>query len=283
MDSNVMLHETGKRRKTCIIIGRGAIAALAHLLLRHEVFRRHYQIRLCQSAGTGNFRADFARLSPLLDDASILIYQPPIWAPWADDGEIYPQLMQAGSSKTLRLSVPYVVFNPLWPHHHNEAQRAAAVAAQFDDRSLLFSYSDAHVARMVAEGATPQEIVDRYRAMDIPATLDLTRLGDNVIAQQRPKEDETDVKVLDFILETYRGERLFYCFNHVSNLLNLHIANQILKKIDLKSLSYDVLEQTCLLQPPEIPVHPSIVKYFRLEVDDAEYAISSRALPEIYL
>lgn len=251
------------------------MAPVAHLLLRHERFRRNYRIKLCESVGTGNFAGNFSELMPLLGDVSVLIYQPPIWATWGDNGEIYRRLMQAASSNVLQVTVPYAVFNPLWPCHHNEAQRSAAAAGQPDDRSLLFSYSDANVLHLVREGGTPQEIVAQYCAMDLPAELDLTHLKDANIARQRPMEAETDVKILDFILETYRADSVFNCINHPSNHLNLYITNQILKILSMEPLSYHILEQICVVNPPQIPIHPAISRHFDLKwaTPDVRYQV----------
>ena len=81
---------------------------------------------------------------------------------------------------------------------------------------------------------------------------------------QRAKEAETDVKVLDFSLERFKKQQVFSCVNHGSNLLMIHMADQILARLGYPPLPQYAHEGLCELLDPTIPIHPSIARYYNL-------------------
>jgi hypothetical protein len=252
-------------RKTCIIVGRCYSKAMAYLLYQSQLFRRDYRIQIFASVATPNFEVDFPRIMEELAPASLILYQHLSWASWLYD-EQYERLMSALPPELEQLSFPYPVFQPLWPFRHHDVGRARQPADWLeDDNTVLFGYSDANVVRMRQEGVPAEEIVGRYLAMDLPSAIDLEQLAANIIDEQRAKEAETDIKVIDFVLERYRSRQVFSCVNHGSNLLLLHMVNQVLQRVGYAPLPERVLDRCCELALPEIPVHPSIVRYYGLE------------------
>jgi hypothetical protein len=133
-----------------------------------------------------------------------------------------------------------------------------------DNNSLLYAYADSTVLKMRRQGKSPAEIVNEYSNMDLPSTVDLDRLFEHVIEVQRLKEAETDVKVLDFALEQFEKQQVFSCVNHGSNLLMIHMADQILASLDYPPLPRYAHEALCELMDPTIPIHPSIARYYNL-------------------
>jgi hypothetical protein len=251
-------------RKTCLMVGRCFTTEVGYLLIKSEQFRRDYKLKVYSSVGTSNFEHDFHEIIGNLPEASLIIYQPIVWATWGDD-ELYKSLMNSLPAGIKQITFPYPVFHTLWPYHHNDPHRAATWRHPFDDNTLLYAYGDANVARMVNEGMTAPEIVAKYAVMDLPAMIDLQHLTANVIELQRAKEADTDVKILDFLLEKYKSDRVFVCVNHGSNLLMAHMANQILGMLDYLPLRPNLIESLFELVDPEIPIHPSIVRYFDLK------------------
>ncbi len=199
-----------------------------------------------------------------ISEASVVIYQPAAWASWEHD-DLYEKLTETLHDRLQLISFPYPVFQPLWPFNYNDTKRAAASIDPLVSKALLFGYGDANVARMVREGMPPAEIVATYSAMDLPSMIDLDRLKANIIAMQRPNEEQTDVKVLDFALETYKAASVFSCVNHGSNMLLLYMTNQILRRLGYAPLPTALLERLCVLAEPEIPIHPSVARYFDLK------------------
>jgi hypothetical protein len=251
-------------RKKCVMVGRCYTVALAYLLSRSEQFRREYNIVLFSSVATPSFRPEFPRIVREISEAALVLYQPAAWATWIDD-DLHEQFTSSLVDKERKISFPYPVFLPLWPFNYNDTKRAASSVGPFENKSLLYGYGDANVVRMVKEGLTPAEIVERYSGMELSEMIDLERLKSNIIASQRPKEAETDIKVLDFILENYKLASVFSCVNHGSNLLLLHMVNQILRMLGYSPLSKSLLERIPVLAEPEIPIHPSVARYFDLK------------------
>jgi hypothetical protein len=251
-------------RKTCLVVGRCFSTEVAYLLLKSEKFRRHYDVKVYSSVATINFDHDLPQIIQDLSETSLIIYQPDVWATWGDD-EPYKRLMDALPAGIAKVTFPYPVFHTLWPFHHNHSHRAAVSRHPLDDNSLLYAYGDANIAGMYSEGMTASEIVAKYAVMDLSAMIDLDHLAAYVIEDQRDKEASTDVKILDFVIEIYKSERVFVCVNHGSNLLLAHMANQILGILHYPPLAPNLIESLCELTSPEIPIHPSVVRYFDLK------------------
>lgn len=252
------------KQTTCLIVGGCYMPPMAQLLQRHDGFRRDYRIVVCHSIATPNLRPEFARLP--LAETSLLIYLDPVWHDWGDSGEIFRALLDGLPDSAVRISLPVPKLHALWPHHYNDVKRADTVRGSIDDDiQWLFTYSDSSVIRMAREGMNAAEIVERYAKLDIPSVVDLERVKAHSVTRQRQMEINTDVKILDYMLEGYKAERLFNVFDHLSNRMLLHIVNQILERLDYFPLPNDVLRQLSVLNPPEIPLHPSIVRYFNLK------------------
>lgn len=250
-------------QRTCLLVGGCYIPALARLLRRHDGFRRDYRIALCDAIATPNLGAQFARLP--IAETSLLIYLDPVWHNWGDNGEIYRALLDGLPDDARRISLPVPKFHALWPAHYNDVKRADTVRGGIDDDiQWLFTYSDSNIIRMAREGMSAAEIVDKYAKLDIPTVVDLERVKAHSIALQRRMETDTDVKVLDFMMETYKAERLLITLDHPSSRMLLYYVNQILARLNYSLLPNGLIEQLGVLSPPEIPLHPSIVRYFNL-------------------
>lgn len=117
---------------------------------------------------------------------------------------------------------------------------------------------------MHKRGVGRDDIFTRYMAADIREYVDLDALVVHTRAQQQGREDETDVKCLDFIFDRFRDRRVHNSVNHVSNATLIHMTDQILGMLGYPPL--DGYAQECLseLITPDMPIHPSLIRHFGL-------------------
>jgi hypothetical protein len=264
--------------KLCVIFGMCFAPELGYLLRLSEGFRRDFEVVALWTGGGRDLISDFHVTDEDLNRASVVVYHPPIWAGWGDE-QGYLDLIARFPAHLKQITYPYPVFHSLWPFHNQDPRNKTAPQGPLDDiNSLLFAYSDFHVLKMRQEGMPPGEIVDTYRAMDVPGMVDLDQLLEHVILGQRIKEEETTVKVLDFILERFRDERIFLCVNHGANRLMIHMADQILAELGYPRLPRFAHEALCELMVPTIPIHPTIIGHhgLRWARPDMRYQIDRR-------
>jgi|SRR5579864_9532949 len=264
--------------KLCIIFGMCFAPELGYLLRLSEGFRRDFEAVALWTGGGRDLISDFHVTDEDLNRASVVVYHPPIWAGWGDE-QGYLDLIARFPAHLKQITYPYPVFHALWPFHNQDPRKNTAPEGPLDDvNSLLYAYSDFHVLKMRQEGVPPTEIVNTYRAMDVPSMVDLDQLLDNVILGQRIKEEETTVKVLDFILDRFRDERVFLCVNHGANRLMIHMADQILAELGYPPLPRFAYESLCELMVPTIPIHPTVIQHFDLRWarPDMRYQIDRR-------
>jgi hypothetical protein len=264
-------------RALCVMVGRCFTADVAYLLLHSEQFCRRFRIKAYTSVATPNLDAEFQAILRDLETASLVIYQPAAWATWGNDN-LFSQLVGRIPAATQRITFPYPTFHAMWPFHASDP-RAGKVVDEFGDpNSLLYHYADANVIRMARSGVEPSAAFSQYIAMNVNELGDLDGLMDYFFVDQRPKEDETDIKIIDFVLDNFRRERLFLCINHGSNRLLFHMANQILERTGCRALPLELRDQLSEMTPPEIPIHPGVARHFGISwaTPETRYRIDSR-------
>jgi len=248
-------------KKHCVMLGVCFSVELAYLLRLSERFERDFTVSAYGFTGND---LDFTIPNEEFERASVVMYHPTSWTGWKqEDG--YPLLTARFPKHIHHITFPYPVFNFLWPCHALDPRfHNVRVGPLDDNNSLLYAYADSTVLKMRQQGKSPSEIINEYSNMDLSSTVDLDRLFEHVIEVQRFKEAETDVKVLDFALEHFKKRQVFSCVNHGSNLLMIHMADQILAGLDCPPLPRYAHEALCELMDPTVPIHPSIARYYNL-------------------
>ena len=252
-------------KKHCIVWGVCYSAELVYLLRLSEAFQRDYTVGLYLATG-GDMRTDFNITSGEFARASVVVYHPWTWTGWAQE-DVYRSLVGQIPPDATRITFPHPVFSPPWPNHTLDPQFHVLTGSgpYEENNKQLLAYSDAEVLALRKRGLSPTEIVNAYSRTDVAASVDLDRLLEYALDTISAKEVETDVKVVDFIGDRFRDRRLFLCVNHGANALLIHMADQILAKLGYPPLPRYAHDSLCELMPPEIPVHPSVARYFGLK------------------
>lgn len=161
-------------------------------------------------------------------EADIILYQP---LPLADiqkmlhhhaDGPIpatratySPEyLLTFKKAEAITISIPYIYCNWLW--------------SVYTYHSTLH---DGNVIKNLLTKHSPEKILHMYRNNEI--NFELKARMEASIEILKDKEKNTDVKVVEYILENYKHKRLFYICNHITKHIAIHCANQVLQFIGI--------------------------------------------------
>jgi tetratricopeptide (TPR) repeat protein len=130
---------------------------------------------------------------------------------------------------------------------------------------------DGHLNRLINQGVDPGEAVRRYLELDVTKAVDLDRLFEVSMDQQRKRDELTGYAFGDEIIHNFRTERLFVTPDHP----NLPFARRFIARL-LEGLGIDahavsrVGRYDQLFPIDELPIHPAVVQHFGLSFLEPE-------------
>lgn len=265
-------------RLLCIIAGTCITYGVKYLLLQSEEFTRKY--RIIDYITSQNFKvmSDFNISDEEINEASVFIYHPPGWADWGND-DAYREFLRRIPDHVLKISYPYPVFHALWPlHSHEKRLDDPARKPRFGQLDVVYRYGDGFVLSLMRQNLPRDEIIRRYLDLNIPDVADVDGILKRSIETQLAKEETTDIKIVDFVAENFRTKRAFLTMNHVGNISIIYMVNQMLKILGFSELPKNLHDALFELIDPQVPIHPSIIKYFDLTCvhPDMRYRIDPR-------
>jgi tetratricopeptide (TPR) repeat protein len=130
---------------------------------------------------------------------------------------------------------------------------------------------DGYLNRLINQGVDPGEAVRRYLELDVTKAVDLDRLFEVSMDQQRKRDELTGHAFADEIIDNFRTERLFITPDHP----NLPFARRFISAL-LEGLEADgdalsrVARYEQLFPIDELPIHPAVADHFRLSFLEPE-------------
>lgn len=165
---------------------------------------------------------------------------------------------------------PAIDVNLLWPffcvNPHDETDPALFPFGRFP-------YGDRIIVDCVDKQMLPEEILDYYLTAWERYGVDLDRLLQLESARLLARDANCDVKMGDYVLQRFAGERLFWTPNHPTSTLLRELIHRLLHacaKAEPALKGFDVDATVAYRFSPEgplgalsVPVHPAIAGHFR--------------------
>jgi len=126
---------------------------------------------------------------------------------------------------------------------------------------------DAFLNRMLREGVSPTDAVDRYVDMDIARVGKLDRRFELTLELQTERDQIAEIDVHSFILARFRTEQLFLDRGHLGKTLSRFVAVEVFKKLNAPADRCARVAQPNLqsfFEPHEHPIHPKVAAHFGL-------------------
>jgi Flp pilus assembly protein TadD len=161
---------------------------------------------------------------------------------------------------------PLVMAGFMWPfanepHIHNVSERPIS------DGPYPSQMGDSYLNRLIRDGVTPEEALERYLSLDIAKVAHLDRLMEVYLDKQRQRDAATGFDVASFIEAEFRTRRLFLTAEHPDACLFGVIAKQLFDSMGVPPS----VTQTALgtltrspFPPTELPLHPGVIQHFGL-------------------
>ena len=262
------LHKAG--RPSCLIFGTCITRAFAYLLTQHSDFCRQYNLHSFSTDGGNQSLSEIGIPPELISTADVVIHHSEEWTDWGNE-RANKELISHISPNAKQISIPYPTFSAFWPFYCSD-NRSCVENRYLSPmgKQISYPYGDSYVIKLLKSGMSAQEVVSHYTARDIADMVDLQKLFERNLEIIRGKDRHTHVRFANFLEEHFQSRKLFRTINHISNESSLFIVNHILNELGLTQLPRRLLDRHSEMIMHEVPIHPSIIKFFDLKFVDTK-------------
>ncbi|MDY3809775.1 hypothetical protein FYJ44_05065 [Desulfovibrio sp. PG-178-WT-4] len=210
--------------------------ALRPLLENTPTFARHFRIRQY----VNYTRQSIAEAD--LEQCALFLYQrlAPRWGALSTE-QMLPRL----PAFCRCVEIPNLFFKGYWPFWTNAVQN--------------IDFADSLLERLLAQGLAPEEALNLYLRGD-PALLgDVAAVAEDSLAREEEKEADCPIRCAPLLRERWREEQLFITVNHPGRTLLFHLADSLLRLLDLGGLPEEA--RRAYVHPQEdfwLPLHPAL-------------------------
>ncbi len=197
-------------KKICVIYANCQGSALLAFLQNHKAYNDKYENHLLE-----NYQMIEKGLPlpiQLLRQTDLFIYQPIK----SKHGQYATDHMQQHLPETCtKISFPYIYCDALWPLYEE------------NDKIV----GEEIILKLIEKGYSLKKIIDMFCGEEI--NFEFAARFEKSIQILMQKEEGTDVKVSDYILDNLSKEKLFLTENHQTSSVYIHCINQILTRLEL--------------------------------------------------
>lgn len=188
------------------------------------------------------------------------------------------------SDEYLRRFIDKDVFEIIVPHLYGLGACIFPYAKEWNDRNTallngayengMFPFRDMIIDKCMEANMSFDQIC-RYVCEDniVSEEYILDNFNRN-IEKIREREKSWDVKILDFILEHYKTEKLFYDKGHPTNIILEKVSRNVLQLLGIQ----DKVSSSKKLDYHEIPVYPWICKVLGMKWTESQVRASDEAI-----
>jgi FkbH-like protein len=259
-----------RKPKTLVVYGNCQGAMLHGLANRLKGLSDDFEILEI----LGHVPEDHAKLDdPRLENAVLLWEQ-------HDERASVPmrdELRQRVGQNCPRLVYPSLSMFSLWPFNWPDS-RSRPELPRFPFGRYPYD-GDAVGIEVAKEGLRGEAAFERYMDISQSRLKNLSAQFDRDVEQWRRRDQASDVKMSDYVLKTYRKERTFFTWGHVSGAAVKEIAVQLLAKsgsalgVDTTGWDREVRDLQDGVDSFWMPIHPDVAKWHNLEFVSGDNAL----------
>jgi hypothetical protein len=273
-------------RQLCILYATVIGDGVKWLLPMSDGFSQHYQL-LPYWLGPTELCNHRAIPEANIDACDLLLCQHPDAISFSnEERDAYEDFLKRFPAHCRKITLPYPHFRVFWPFDIGDPDNDRPPLAFFAPWDTFdpvnvephWPRSDSFVSERLKEGDACEEVIAKYLALDVAAHIDLAGLLHQSLSNIEKCERHTDIKVADLVANTYLRHKVFSTLNQPSNALFLAMANRILGQLGYPAVPEQMLDRLQPLIKREMPVHPSIGRYFGLNYikENTRYLVNRR-------
>ena len=142
-----------------------------------------------------------------------------------------------------------------------------------------FPFSDRNIDKKYKEGCSIDEIVSLIESGHSFSEEEIDDIFVASVEKYREREKNWDIKVVDYILDSFKDHQMFYDPYHPTNALYEYISKEILKLLDIKS---DEVFMNIKHNPSELFIYPEVAKRLGLRYWKADDCVRRDVADSIF-
>jgi hypothetical protein len=183
-----------------------------------------------------------------------------------DGGELVPAAMIPEKAEVLR--VPQVRADFLWPFAGRPHPRNVG-STQMPEGPYPAEHGDSFLDRMLEEGVSEDEAVERYLALDVAREADLDALLEGRLARQEALDQATGYDLADFIQNRFRGTYLFASRERPRLPLFRRVTAILFQRLGAGEAAGLRVRQVPFAGSMQ-PIHPGVLAHFGMTTPPAD-------------
>lgn len=247
-------------KRICLIYANCQNALIANYLRSSEFFNQEYIIK--RLAVHSLIASEKSISDKILQQTKLFIYQP-VKDIHGKRSSNY--LLEKLPPDCQKVSFPSLYFKGYFPQYcKNPTNHIIEPRYRYG----IIPHGDSNIISMLEQGANETKIIEKLRDPDFYTSDAIKSNLNETLEVLSQRESQLDVKVSEFIKANYQQYQLFYTQNHPTNILGMHVVNQILQLINLPILGDPLSVKSSLrgvLSNYQIPIYPSVTKHLNLK------------------
>lgn len=239
-----------------LVYGNCQAHALQKALIDQSLIRSSYDILYLPSFVhpiTGPYSLDATDADRIV----VVIEQRGLWA----------RFDYCGMDRIKRISFPTAALSMLWPLHVKDRRNGVDEEYPFG----RYPYGDRFVSKVLAEGLSGTDALQRYEELDLEKFVNLKRFSEIEMQRIQDLDKECDIRLGAWVLENFKDQPLFWSYNHPRAVVLVYLAQQVIGLLtdhfswDRKDLQDVVsLDEWAVVAALRVPIHPQVRDYFQL-------------------
>jgi hypothetical protein len=199
----------------------------------------------------------------LLEQASYFIYQH-LGDQWNDLSSA--ELLRRVPSHCVSIQIPKLSFRSYWP---TDCPKDPRFVVNDDYPAGLYPYGDSILTQAIEQFDSTEEALDYYASLEFAHHYDLDSILKSDLEYLGSEHNARDIDASSFIEASFRSVKLFETPNHPCDVLYQFVFDRI--------CNFFPNCTPCTIRAYfdfyQLPIHPSVVSYYKLEFSDDRYNI----------
>ena len=245
-------------KQNCLFIGNCQNQGIIHYLSYSKEFMNTYNINSYANWQLIENQSEI----PMKDiqEADLFVCQPlrPVHGCYSTDPSVKGSIGSYVKDDCIKFSYPYVFSSAMWPIVQAGQNQNRWFGNEIIDELLLHGFSRNKIIEMHYENKINWKYKERF---------------EKSVEILKEKETITNLKISDFIENNYRDKLLFLIPHHPTSIIFFHLANLILKGLNMNELDESVIcgindvglpDSTYNQNSNMFPLHISAVQEYEL-------------------
>lgn len=168
----------------------------------------------------------------------------------------------------IKVSVPFVYFNAYFPQYiknkRNDDTRRGKGHVPYGDKLIQEYLENGYGIQKTAILLGKEDLYTKEQVLE---NYEIT------IKELEKREEQCDVKILDYLVENYQNQYLFYSPSHPTNLCLIEVVNRVLEYIGMAKEELSVFEGVEENDSAEMYIYPSVKKNLGLNFERKKFCL----------